>query len=564
MKYIFLKIKAFKFRSNSTAIPAGSHMSHMIMFLIITSLCMVANANTSYVSSNLGLLVDSSGYIIGLTNRLTGVNWLSATSGVYCCAENVNTYTTFTPQANGEMLVTLTMTNTSNVAELVTPVFPLLENLYPGASYGTLSYCFPQQGTVSDTATGFFDRYYGGAFPLQFMDVYDGTAGGIYVMTHDLSEDFRTYEINVTNNSTDNCMEFEVAYDGETIQPGGSWVLSYVIGAHAGDWHAALTAYRNWVATWYAPLVPRKPWFQDVYNFREMFLYTNSDIGNTGSYEAYNPSTQTYSFTSLVAQDRAAFGGDDYVHLFDWSHTPNNGWVGDYTPWAYLGGVTAFSNQIAQMQATNIPVGLYFQGYEISSNSIIGQANGTNWQLLNSSGVPYTSQGAGIYYACPDVAGWTNYITGRCAGAISNCAANGVYMDSFGFGWQYRCYDSDHGHIVPSDQVLAEGQLMKQLRQSLPASTVLYSEERNVDVNSQYQDGSFSYWVGAPTPTVIHRVSIWPGSLFQTTRYSKSLMWMSRWGTIRNCTWLFFSMARDSGLRGRSPTPHGFPPTSAV
>ena len=56
-------------------------------------------------------------------------------------------------------------------------------------------------------------------------------------MTHDLSEDFRTYEINVTNNSTDNCMEFEVAYDGETIQPGGSWVLSYVIGAHAGDWH---------------------------------------------------------------------------------------------------------------------------------------------------------------------------------------------------------------------------------------------------------------------------------------------------------------------------------------
>ena len=101
--------------------------------------------------------------------------------------------------------------------------------------------------------------------------------------------------------------------------------------------------------------------------------------------------------------------------------------------------------------------------------------------------------GTDSYYPCPDVPAWTNYITGACVAAISNCAANGVYIDEFGFGWQYPCYNTNHESVVPSDQVQAEGAMMRQIRLSLPASTVLYSEERNVDVNSQYQDGSFTY-----------------------------------------------------------------------
>ena len=434
------------------------------------------------------LVINSSGNAVGLTNLLTGVNWLSVTSSVYSLSggNGLTKSVSYTPLTNGEILVTLTLTNSTATNISVAPTFPLLKGLYPGASYGTLTYCFPQIGKVSDTATGFYGRYYGGDFPLQFMDVYDGSAGGIYVMTHDLSDAFREYEVNVATNS----MEFEVVYASQTVQPGSSWILTYVIGAHTGDWHAALTAYRNWVATWYAPLVPRNSWFQDVYNLRETFLYTNTAIGDT---PAYNPTTQTYSFSSLLAQDQAAFGGVDYVHLFDWSQTPTNGRVGDYNPWAYLGGVAAFSNQVAQMQATGSAVGLYFEGYLLSKKSTVGQTYGTNWQLLNSSQTPYTSMGTDSYYPCPDVPAWTNYITGACVAAISNCAANGVYIDEFGFGWQYPCYDSDHGHVVPSDQVQAEGAMMRQIRLALPASTVLYSEERNVDVNSQYQDGSFTY-----------------------------------------------------------------------
>jgi hypothetical protein len=497
MMKTFMKIKLPKFTCNSRVRRASFFIARTLMFIIIMNLwAVVKAANTSYVSSNLVLVINSSGNAVGLTNRLTGVNWITTPTSVYSLSggNGLTKTVSYTPLTNGEILVTLTLTNSTTTNIFVTPSFPYLAGLNnPGAGYGTLTYCFPQIGDVSRTATGFSGRYYGGDFPMQFMDAYNGSAGGIYVMTHDLSDAFREYEINDVSGSSIN---FIVAYAGQTVKPGTSWVLTFVIGAHTGDWHAAFNAYRNWVATWYAPLVPRKSWFQDVYNLRELFLYTNTAIGDT---PAYNPTTQTYSFSSLLARDQAAFGGDDYVHLFDWSQTPTNGRVGDYNPWAYLGGVAAFSNQVAQMQAANVPVGLYFEGYLLAKISTVGQTYGTNWQLLNSSQKPYTTMGTDSYYPCPLVSAWTNYITGACVAAISNCAANGVYIDEFGFGWQYPCYDSDHGHVVPNDQVQAEGAMMRQIRLSLPASTVLYSEERNVDVNSQYQDGSFTYSINKST-----------------------------------------------------------------
>jgi hypothetical protein len=450
-----------------------------------------AGRASSYVSANLGLLTDGLGDPKGLTNRLTGTNWLTNTSSMFGLSggSGLSSTVSYAVVTNtGEIQVTLTMTNPTASAIAVAPTFPDLSGLNPGGNYSTFYYCFPQMGDLCGTSNKTVTRYYGGDFPMQFMDLYDGTAGGIYIMSHDLSDSFRTYTLTKTaTNAT-----LSVAYASQTIPAGGSWVLSAVIGAHTGDWHAALAAYRSWVATWYAPLVPRHSWFQDVYNLREMFLYTNTAIGDT---PAYNPTSQTYVFNSLLAQDAAAFGGIDYVHLFDWSQTPSGGRVGDYNPWSYLGGAAAFSNQLAAIQSGGSPVGLYFEGYLISTQSTIGQSSGATWELLNSSEQTYTSMGANYYYACPDVPAWTNYLAGKVLGAISNCAPAGIYLDEFGFGWQYPCYNSSHPHTIPSQQVQAEGAMMRQLRLALPASNVLYSEERNTDVNSQYQDGSFTYCV---------------------------------------------------------------------
>ena len=50
------------------------------------------------------------------------------------------------------------------------------------------------------------------------------------------SESSRLYEVNSTG---------EVEYRERDLQPGGTWRLNAVFGAHQGDWHAALEAYRN-------------------------------------------------------------------------------------------------------------------------------------------------------------------------------------------------------------------------------------------------------------------------------------------------------------------------------
>jgi len=439
-----------------------------------TALTLVANANRQATA---------------LTNRLTGTSWITANSSLFTLGGDAGLTGTLTliPLSGGEIQLTLTITNPASTSLTATPSFPVLQNLNPGTSYGTVAYCFPQLGKAGNTAANnSLNKYYGGGFPLQFMDVYDGSAGGIYVMTHDLSNAERIYRLSKGSAS----VALSVDYTSQELAAHGTWVLTAVVGAHTGDWHAALTAYQNWVKTWYSPTLPRKTWFQDSYNFREVFLYTNTAVGAT---PAYDPNTQTYFFDTLLAQDRAAFGGIDYVHLFDWSQTPAYGRCGDYNPWSYLGGAAAFSNQVARIQASGSPVGLYFEGYLLDKKSLIAQSSGTNWQLLDNTGSPYDNFGSGYNYACPTVPDWVNYLAGRTADAMQQSAANGVYLDEFGFGWQYFCYNPAHSHPAPSQQLQAEAAMVQQIRQALPPETALYTEERGTDVTSQYQDGSFTY-----------------------------------------------------------------------
>jgi hypothetical protein len=470
------------------AVRQGQFLSMVTLTLLLLAIPRSQAAAATVTTTDISLEANVTGQALALTNLLTQTSWLQSSSPLYTREGGAGITETLSIEAlaSGEIQLALTMTNPTTASLAATPTFPLLRGLNPGA--GALSYCFPQMGRAGRSNAGTLRQSYGGNFPLQFIDVYNSAAGGIYIMTRDLSNASRSYWI--TKSNTTGNVSFGVDYASQQIAPGASWTLTAVIGAHTGDWHAALVAYRNWVKTWYTPLVPRKSWFQDVYNFRQIFLYPNSSISNS---PAYDPVTQTYNFDALLAQDRAAFGGVDFVHLFDWSQTPTSGRVGDYTPWSYLGGVAAFSNQVAKIQAAGSPVGLYFEGYLLSKQSAVAPSFGPGWQLLSSNSQPYTAFGSGYYYPCPTVSTWTNYLAGRAVGAISNSTASGVYIDEFGFGWQYPCYNPAHAHPLPSAQSQAEGLMMRQIRAALPPATALYSEERGTDVTSQYQDGAFTY-----------------------------------------------------------------------
>jgi hypothetical protein len=452
-----------------------------------------ARAGTSISTDTLRVVFggnQDSPVITRLTNLLTGSSWLSAPSPIYKGAGDRRLKTSLDVQQapGGELLLSLQVSNTSAEVLTVHDTFPLLEGLAGGSPDPTneLAYCFPQKGMVASAKPRKMSRFYSSEFPLQFMDVYEPGKGGIYLMTRDMTCEPRKYFLNKTDKVSMG------VYNSKSLEPGEVWTVTAVIGAHRGDWHEALSAYRQWVQTWYRPEAPRKPWFQEVFNFRQMFLHANRGVQAPG---AFNPATKEYSIAQELEADQKAFGGVDYVHLFDWAKDPKRGRTGDYDTWDYLGGAERFKKEIRSLQAQGIHVGLYLEGYLVDHRSDIYKAAGDAWQVLNAKGQSYAQFGLENLYPCPFVPEWRDYLKRVCVGAVQKSGADGIYIDEYGFGTQYACWNKAHAHPVPGAQVRGEGVLMRQLRQALPPAVVLYSEETGTDVTSQYQDGSFTYSV---------------------------------------------------------------------
>lgn len=437
-------------------------------------------------SGNTAILIDPNGQTANaLFNLSTMTSWLEAPSRLFAVDSDRETDIDLTLSArrNGAIELCLLITNLSAQPTRVTVTFPLLQGLSPGGNKKDLSYCFPRAGGAFGSEAVELSSAYGSQFPLQFLDVYHPAAGGICVMTHDTRNGQKTYRL-----TKQDLVEVAVDYPARTLGPGETWRLpAALIFSHAGDWHEALIAYRRWLKTWYRPALPRQPWFRETFNLRQVFLHHN--LGAPG---AFDPETKQYHLSQKIKEDQRAFGGVDYVHLFDWSLHPQRGRVGDYDPWDHLGGIDNFRSEISRMQMDAIHVGLYLEGYLLSPQSQAAQNHGQSWQMLDSQGEPYTRMGDYVY-ACPSNKSWRRHLIACCLRAIEQTGADGIYIDEFGFGWQYPCYQSAHGHEAPSPQIQTEAKLLAELREALPAQVVLYTEETPNDFTTQYLDGSFTY-----------------------------------------------------------------------
>jgi hypothetical protein len=195
----------------------------------------------------------------------------------------------------------------------------------------------------------------------------------------------------------------------------------------------------------------------------------------------------------LVQDDIKAFGGVDFVHIFDWSIDPQHGRVGQYDPWDYLGGEEGLRSQIHKLKMDNIPVGLYLEGYLLDKRSDIAKSFGQKWTVFTKEGVPCTRMGAGYWYPCPDINQWQEYLANACLSVCKKINPEGIYIDQYGYGTQLICHNTEHSHPIPSNQQKCENQMMIKLRQKLPSTSVLYTEYIPTDVSTQYQDGSFTY-----------------------------------------------------------------------
>jgi hypothetical protein len=359
-------------------------------------------------------------------------------------------------------------------------------------------YLVPKRGAALDCRDGSYRERYCGTFPVQFLDTFSPALGrGLSLRTEDTECVRKNYLLaKQAANFT-----LGVEYPEQTLGPGQRFhTPRTVLTATDGDWRRGLDAYRRWLATWHRPLSARKPWFREVFNFRQRFLWSSDPLYDAGS--------GTLHLDRAIDEARREFGGIEYLHLFDWGNCGPYGRIygrtGDYSPYDYLrGGRDSLRKAIGGVQSQSVPVGLYIEGYLLEERGKLGSQFGRSWQSIGPDGKGRYWPQSTEMFMCAGVPAWQELQAETYATKVRELGVDGMYLDEFGFaGENQDCWSKEHGHAVPSYAAAAERDGTRAVRLRIDRATAaspatrgvaLYTEESPVDVTSQYQDGSFTY-----------------------------------------------------------------------
>ncbi len=390
-------------------------------------------------------------------------------------------YVTVTVQGDRRDTVTLQMTlkNGSSGPKRWSLSFPAEWCLKIGArDY----YTYPFRTVVISDREEDYRYRYGGSLPLSFMDLTDPSTGiGLGIVVEDTEGWDRNFFVKRDGTET----RWGVIWRCDPVARGRALHLPLIkMFVHTGGFKETFRRYRQWVRTWYHPLVKRKDWFRKVFAFRQDYLSTG----------LFDVSEKRYRFGDRVAFAKESFGFCDFLHIFDWGVTRERGRTGDYDPWNdRLTSSDEFLTAVAQLQRDGIPVGLYVEGYLVDERSRIGRAHREDWGLrMRDGNVEPWMPGSSEFVMCPGTAGWRQYLKGVYQRVQKETGALGFYIDEFGF-CNRDCFATDHGHPSDWNVLRGEGLLLRSVRKALPDESVVYTENFPPDIHTPLQDGSFDY-----------------------------------------------------------------------
>jgi hypothetical protein len=386
----------------------------------------------------------------------------------------------------------------SGASTLEVPLrFPNLGAIAVGGAAGT-HYLFPRSAAIFGREEGVLEADYSGAFPMQFVDLYNPGAGaGVYLLVKDLELLPKHYRLEKNGEGAAMSVSYSYAVRGSNrpqdvrIAPGATFrAAPAALGFHGGDWRAAFDAYRAWVRTWYKPVSPRKAWFEAVYNCRRDY-----PLGGSGL--LFDVRGNRYTFSKLVEEGAREFGRVDLVDISSWAYSEKFGRVGEYTRYE-LGGLENFRSGIAEARGRGVPTGLYLEGYLIDVRSRIGRTRARDWQIRGRNLEPRAWSGAPTeIFLCPRVPEWQDWMAATYAQVAAQTGARAFYIDEFGFSQPDRaCYNPAHAHEPGATVAVGERELMRKVRASLDGvdrDAAIYIEEMPPDANVPYADGAFCY-----------------------------------------------------------------------
>jgi len=380
---------------------------------------------------------------------------------------------------------------------------PALDALRLGA-VGATRLFFPQYRAVDTADPVALRAPYGPEFPLQFMDVYSRPEGiGLMLRSDNPEQRMLTFALRKTPDGVSGGVLFPAEH--HRLPPGASRrfpPVSLVI--HGGDWRAAFTAYRDWVRTWYRPQKAQDKDF--LLNAWDIACYRPS--AKVSWSDSRVPPLIDAARTRFLTEETFAFEKQylghvpDLVHFFNWTYNDRDqrdeyGVYGTALAYAQVGGIDLFRQGIEDLQGHwGRPVSLYTLSDRFRASALPDKALSQELVAASvyreldgdaSAALRGTGTADGIFYPPFGHPKWVEFFVRDIVAMQRDTGCRMVYMDVFPYFSHLRGYEG----LSPREGDL---QVVRTMREALPADVALWTEYALTDVASQYADGAVHYY----------------------------------------------------------------------
>jgi len=404
------------------------------------------------------------------------------------------------PGGDDELLLRMSLRNDRAAPMTATLRFPVLRGVCLGRPAETW-YLSGKRGGIINSAPASFRDPLGEPHPLQ-MDGFFSPKGGLALacLTHATAAQHHYLRLAKSAEGG----EWSPEYVERDIAPGGTFsAAEAALVLREGDWRAIFGAYREWLATWFRPVVPRLPWFERTFCF----------ITRGAHYDSFPDPRERGAIQPTVDSCLRYLGVCDYVHLFGWSSSKAYGDWGDYDHYdEAVGGLDYFRGNITRAQEADIAVGLYQDGYLSCEKGQSVGAHAREWAMRNADGSPNYIKEYDAYNQCPYLPGWQQYLSETYARLHRDLGAKGMYVDEYGAtDGRWMCYARDHGHSGCEVPYAGEVAMLKRIREAVGPEVALYTEYPPAEVSRRYVDGSFTYqalWSVDQEPLAPHFIDL--------------------------------------------------------
>ncbi len=376
--------------------------------------------------------------------------------------------------------------------------FPCLDDLTLGHLADTWLF-FPKTRHVLTNQRGTYRAPNDRSFPHQFMDIFNPRAGyGLAILTHNLQNAVLDYSLTKTESG----VTAFVAYPADwwELKPGETRELvETCLAPHAGDWHAALALYRQWVATWYQNHRARDAdWFRRAFLLKSLVPSAHEAGYIHHTPPCYDRATQAWRVEEWIKADRDQWGAlPDTYQFYNWFYDEDRQhemW-GDYAAASYarVGGLPQFRAEIERIRKEHQrPVSLYLIADRCSKGTDIGNRIGQEVACVRKDGT--LEEDERMWSVCPGAQPWFDHMVATVKRVQAETGCDSVYLDVFGFARGLACYSTQHGHAGPLNGNQATADFLKAVRAVLPPTVPIYCEFPLPDTSSQFIDGNIAYY----------------------------------------------------------------------